>query len=71
MPSIATVLHRTERTKRALSQKTSKLIMFILIQAASKKWLCLKGRNELPKVFEGPKFTGGVQVTDNAETRAA
>ena len=67
----ATVRHRTVRTKGALSQKTAKLMVFTLIQAASKKWLRLKGRNQLPKVIEGRKFTDGVEVTDNAETRAA
>ena len=48
----ATVRHRTVRTKGALSQKTAKLMVFTLIQAASKKWLRLKGRNQLPKVIE-------------------
>jgi transposase-like protein len=33
----ATVRHRTVRTKGALSQKTEKLMVFTLIQAASKK----------------------------------
>jgi putative transposase len=67
----ATVRHRTVRTKGALSQKTAKLMVFTLIQAASKKWLRLNGRNQLPKVIEGIKFTDGVEVTDDAETRAA
>jgi putative transposase len=59
------------RTKGALSQKTSKLMVFTLIQAASKKWLRLKGRNQLPKVIEGIKFTDGIEVIDDAKTRAA
>ena len=67
----ATVRHRTVRTKGALSQKTSKLMVFTLIQAASKKWLRLKGRNQLPKVIEGIKFNDGVEVTNDTENRAA
>ncbi len=67
----ATVRHRTVRTKGALSQKTAKLMVFTLIQAASKKWLRLKGRNQLPKVIEGIKFNDGVEVTDATENRAA
>jgi transposase-like protein len=67
----ATVRHRTVRTKGALSQKTTKLMVFTLIQAASKKWLRLKGRNQLPKVIEGTKFNDGVEATDDAENRAA
>jgi len=67
----ATVRHRTVRTKGALSQKTAKLMVFTLIQAASKKWLRLKGRNQLPKLIEGIKFNDGVEVTDANETNVA
>jgi putative transposase len=67
----ATVRHRTVRTKGALSQKTAKLMVFTLIQAAAESWRRLNGRNELPKVIERIKFTNGVEVTDAAETSAA
>jgi transposase-like protein len=67
----ATVRHRTVRTKGALSQKTTKLMVLTLIQAASNKSLLLKGRNQLPKVIEGTKFNAGVEATDDAENRAA
>jgi len=67
----STVRHRTVRTKGALSQKTAKLMVFTLIQAASKKWLRLKGKNQLPKVIEGIKVNDGVEVTDDTENRAA
>ena len=67
----ATVRHRTVRTKGALSQKTAKLMVFTLIRAASKKWLRLKGRNQLPKVIGGIKFCDGVEVTDTNETCVA
>ena len=59
------------RTKGALSQKTAKLMVFTLIQAASKKWLRLKDRNQLPKVIEGIKFNDGVEMINNAINRAA
>ena len=67
----ATVRHRTVRTKGVLSQKTAKLMVFTLIQAASKKWRRLKGGNQLPKVIAGTKFNDGVEVTDSTENRAA
>ena len=67
----ATVRHRTVRTKGALSQKTAKLMVFSLIQAASKKWLRLKSRNQLPKVIEGIKFNDGIEQTNDTENRAA
>jgi len=45
----ATVRHRTVRTKGALSQKTAKLMVFKLVQAAAKTWRRLKGANQLPR----------------------
>jgi hypothetical protein len=47
------------------------LMVFTLLQAASKKRLRLKGRTQLPKVIEGTKFNDGVEATDDAENRAA
>jgi transposase-like protein len=66
----ATVRHRTVRTKGALSQKTAKLMVFKLVQAAAKTWRRLKGANQLPLVIEGVTFTDGVANSD-AENRAA
>ena len=67
----ATVRHRTVRTKGSLSQTTVKLMVFKLVQAAAKTWRRLNGRNQLPKVIEGIKFTDGIAVNDVAETSAA
>jgi len=66
----ATVRHRTVRTKGALSQKTAKLMVFKLVQAAAKTWRRLNGANQLPLVIEGITFTDGVAARDT-ETRAA
>lgn len=66
----ATVRHRTVRTKGALSQKTAKLMVFKLVQAAAKTWRRLKGANQLPLVIEGVTFTDGVAASA-AEIRAA
>lgn len=67
----ATVRHRTVRTKGALSQKTVKLMVFKLVQAASKKWRRLQGRNRLRQVIEGVRFRDGLAVRDDAEASAA
>ena len=71
----ATVRHRTVRTKGALSQKTAKLMVFTLVQAAAKKWRRLKGANQLPLVVEGIMFKDGVASrepgTSADENRAA
>ena len=66
----ATVRHRTVRTKGALSQKTAKLMVFKLVQAAAKTWRRLQGANQLPMVIEGVTFTDGV-ANHHTETRAA
>ena len=66
----ATVRHRTVRTKGALSQKTAKLMVFKLVQAAAKTWRRLKGANQLPLVTRGVTFTDGVAANDT-ENRAA
>jgi transposase-like protein len=66
----ATVRHRTVRTKGALSQKTAKLMVFKLVQAAAKTWRRLQGANQLPMVVEGVTFTDGV-ANHHTETRAA
>mgnify|MGYP005862387815 CR=1 FL=1 len=67
----ATVRHRTVRTKRALSQKTARLMVFTLVRAVSKTWRKLNGTNRLPSVIEGVKFTDGVAHHDTTESRAA
>jgi len=67
----ATVRHRTVRAKGALSQQTVKLMVFKLVQAASKTWRRLNGRNQLPQLIEGVTFTDGVAVVDTTETSAA
>lgn len=66
----ATVRYRTVRTKGALSQKTAKLMVFKLVQAAAKTWRRLKGANQVPLVIEGVTFTDGV-ATNDTENRAA
>jgi len=67
----ATVRHRTVRTKGSLSPKTAKLMVFKLIDAASKTWRRLKGTNHLPKIIAGVKFTDGIEVIPTTESRAA
>ena len=67
----ATVRHRTVRTKGSLSQKTAKLMVFKLVQAASNTWRRLNGRNQLPKIIKGIKFADGIAENDVAETTAA
>ena len=66
----ATARHWTVRTKGALSQKTAKLMVFKLVQAAAKTRRRLKGAKQLPRVMVGVTFTDGFAGRDT-ETRAA
>jgi transposase-like protein len=66
----ATVRHRTVRTKATLSQKTAKLMVFKLVEAAAKTWLRLKGADQLPLVLEAVTFTDGVAANDTANRAA-
>jgi transposase-like protein len=66
----ATVRHRTVRTKGALSQTTTRLMVFKLVMAASKTWRRLKGENRLPMLLAGVTFTDGV-ATAAPDHRAA
>ena len=67
----ATVRHRTVRTKGCLSHGTTLAMVFKLITTASKTWRRLMGNNQLPKVIEGVRFKDGMQIDEEAKTRAA
>ncbi len=66
----ATVRHRTVRTKGCLSHGTAIVMVFKLVTAASQTWRRLKGRNHLPKIIDGVKFTDGIEVTEPARNAA-
>jgi transposase-like protein len=70
--TFATVRHRTIRSKGCLSNKTALAMVFKLVEAAQKSWRRLDGRNQLPKLIEGVKFTNGIAVTSqDAQATAA
>ena len=72
--TFATVRHRTKRSKGCLSRTKTRIMVFKLIKAAEKSWLRLRGRNQLPKVITGIKFTDAEEAKDvkaNATQNAA
>ena len=72
--TFATVRHRTKRSKGCLSRTKTRIMVFKLIKAAEESWLRLRGRNQLPKVITGIKFTDGEEakeVQQNATQNAA
>ena len=40
-------------------------MVFKLVDAAQKSWRRLDGRNQLPKLIQGVKFTDGIEVVPN------
>ncbi len=67
----ATVRHRTVRTKGSLSSATARLMVFKLLNAASKTWRRLKGTNQLPKIIAGVRFQDGIEVIQVPANHAA
>ncbi len=60
--TFATVRHRTKRSKGCLSRETALIMVFKLINAAEKTWRRIDGKNQLPKLIVGIKFSDGLEV---------
>ena len=60
--AFATVRHRTIRSKGCLSNRTALAMVFKLVEAAQKNWRRHDGRDQLPKLILGVKFTDGLEV---------
>jgi putative transposase len=73
--TFATVRHRTIRSKGCLSNRSALAMVFKLVEAAQKCWRRLDGRDQLPKLILGVKFTDGLEAvakpTDLQSTTAA
>jgi putative transposase len=69
--TFATVRHRTKRTKGCLKRNTAMVMVFKLIKEAEKRWLRLRGKNQLPKVIRGITFTDGLEIIETQTKNAA
>lgn len=71
--AFATIRHRTERTKGAVSRDTMLALIFKLGQEAEKNWRRIRGFDHLAKVITGIQFKDGVEVKqqDQQISRAA
>ena len=65
--NVATLRHRTIRSKGCLSNTTALAMVFKLVDAAQKSWRCLDGRNQLPKVVLDAKFSDGLEAVGTAD----
>jgi transposase-like protein len=69
--TFATVKHRTRRSKGCLGRETAFVMVFKLIKNAEKTWRKLDGKNQLPKIISGVKFSDGLEVNDKDKKVAA
>ena len=60
--TFSTVRHRPKRSKGCLSRETVFIMVFKLIKNAEKTWRKLDGKNQLPKIISGVKFSNGLEV---------
>jgi nicotinamide mononucleotide (NMN) deamidase PncC len=58
--NLATIRHRTVRSKGCLSNKTALAMIFKLAEAAEKSWRRLDVHNQFPKIILGVKFADGI-----------
>ena len=68
--TFASVRHRTVKTRGYLSLETAEIMVFKLIMAAQKQWLKLNGKNQLPKLIQGIKFTDGIEADTEIQAAA-
>jgi len=51
--------------------KTMELMVFMVIKEAEKTWLRLRGKNQLPKLITGVKFSDGIEQLNQHDQNAA
>jgi len=71
--TFATVRHRSDQTRGAVSRETVVPLVFKLVQAAERHWRKLNGFAYLAKVIDGVHFHDGIEVRDDvsAQTHSA
>jgi putative transposase len=64
--TLATVRHRTGKTKGCLRRKTGPAMAFKLMMSAQTKWRKLDGINRMPEIIEGIAFKDGIKQLNQA-----
>jgi transposase-like protein len=68
--SFATVRHRTDRTRGAISRESIVPFVFKLGKVAEQHWRKLNGFEFLAKVITGVRFRDGIEVRDDSTAQA-
>jgi putative transposase len=68
--AFATIRHRSDRTKGAVSRDTMLTLIFKLGQEAEKSWRRIRGFDHLAKVITGVRFKDGVEVKEEIQQRS-
>lgn len=64
--TLATVRHRTGKTKGCLGRKTGPAMAFKLMMSAQGKWRKLDRANRMPEIIEGVEFKDGIKQLHQA-----
>lgn len=67
--TFATVRHRSNQTRGAVSRETVVPLVFKLVQAAERHWRKLNGFAYLAKILDGVRFHDGIEVRDDLSTQ--
>ncbi len=69
--TFATVQHRTIRSKGCLSNKTALAMVFQARRGRPEKLAQADGHNQLPKIVQGVKLAGGLEIAAKLEAPQA
>ncbi|MGH8110752.1 MAG: IS256 family transposase [Rhodanobacteraceae bacterium] len=64
--TFATVRHRSEQTRGAVSRESVMPFVFKLVKVAERHWRKLNGFHYLAKIIDGVRFRDGVEVCEDA-----
>ena len=67
--TVATVRHRTTRTRNCVSRATFLGLAFKLIEEAEKSWRRIRGADKIELLLKGIPFKDGIAVQDNPPLR--
>jgi len=67
--AFAGVKLRTRTTRGAGSRKTAETMAFKLLQECEKRWMKIRGANQIEKLLDGVEFKDGVVISSQEQTQ--
>jgi transposase-like protein len=69
--AFATVRLRTKKSRNCGSRDSTLAMVFKLMESAQKRWLKIRGLNQLALVVNNIKFEDGIQIGEQSNRKAA